>query len=71
VARIEPLPPQVQQQVDAFLACSFVGSPQTVRAGLNDFLAATGVDELIVSSAIFDHAARLRSFELLAAAAGL
>ena len=68
VERIEALPPNVQQQVDAFLGCSFVGSPQTVKAGLESFLAATGADELIVASAIFDHAARIRSYELLASA---
>src|SRR6188768_2170466 len=68
VERIEALPPNVQQQVDAFLGCSFVGSPQTVKAGLESFLADTGADELIVASAIFDHAARVRSYELLAQA---
>jgi alkanesulfonate monooxygenase SsuD/methylene tetrahydromethanopterin reductase-like flavin-dependent oxidoreductase (luciferase family) len=45
---------------------SFVGSPETVRSGLEDFVAETGADELIVASAIHDHAARLRSYELLA-----
>jgi len=69
--RSEPLPPAVQHQLDSFLGCSFVGSPQTVRAGLDDFIAATGADELIVASAIFDHAARVRSYELLAQAAEL
>ena len=44
------------------------GAPSTVRAALTQFVAATGVDELMVNSAIFDHAARLRSFELLAEA---
>jgi luciferase family oxidoreductase group 1 len=63
---IEPLPPHIQQAVDGFLGCSFVGSPATVRAGLDRFLADTGADELIVASAIFDHAARVRSYELLA-----
>jgi luciferase family oxidoreductase group 1 len=66
VERIEPLPPQVQQHVDGFLGCSFVGSPATVRTGLEQFCAATGADELIVASAIFDHAARVRSCQLLA-----
>jgi luciferase family oxidoreductase group 1 len=67
---IDPLPPHVQQSVDAFLGCSFVGSPTTVRAGLETFVAETGADELIVASAIFEHAARLRSYELLSAVAG-
>jgi luciferase family oxidoreductase group 1 len=71
VAQIEPLPPGVQQQVDGFLACSFVGSPATVHAGLQNFIASTGADELIVASAIFDHAARLRSSQLLAEVAQL
>ncbi len=66
VTHLEPLPPPVQQQVHAFLACSFVGSPQTVRAGLEKFTLETGADELIVASAIFDHKARVRSCQLLA-----
>jgi luciferase family oxidoreductase group 1 len=65
---IQALTPAVQQQVDGFLGCSFVGSPQTVKAGLESFLADTAADELIVASAIFDHAARVRSYELLAEA---
>jgi len=48
------------------LACSFVGSPETIRTGLKRFLAQTGADELIVAAAIYDHAARLRSYEILA-----
>ncbi len=68
---IEPLPKHVQHAVDGFLGCSFVGSPATVRAELERFLAQTGADELIVASAIFDPAARLRSYELLAEAAQL
>lgn len=52
------------------LTCSFVGSPETVRRGLQDFLELTGVEELIVASAIFDHAARLHSYEILMDAMG-
>jgi luciferase family oxidoreductase group 1 len=43
-----------------------VGSPATVRRGLEAFLGRTGVDELMVTAAIHDHAARLHSFELVA-----
>ena len=43
-----------------------VGSPATVRKGINAFLERTQVDELMATAAIFDHAARLRSFELVA-----
>ncbi|SDR73965.1 LLM class flavin-dependent oxidoreductase [Opitutus sp. GAS368] len=43
-----------------------VGSPATVKRGLESFLQRTGVDELMVTAAIHDHTARLRSFELVA-----
>jgi luciferase family oxidoreductase group 1 len=56
--------------VGAMLKYSFVGSPATVRRGLEEFAGRTAVDELMVVSAIFDHAARLRSYELLASASG-
>jgi luciferase family oxidoreductase group 1 len=48
------------------LACSFVGSPETVRRTLQAFIERTGADELMVSAAIYDQAARLHSYELLA-----
>jgi alkanesulfonate monooxygenase SsuD/methylene tetrahydromethanopterin reductase-like flavin-dependent oxidoreductase (luciferase family) len=48
------------------LRYSVVGSPLTVRRGLEEFIAMTGVDELMVVSAIYEHAARLRSYEILA-----
>jgi luciferase family oxidoreductase group 1 len=73
-----PLPPPVedidgvltpleQEALEQVLAISFVGRPETVRRGLERFIAATAPDELIVVSQIFDHAARLRSYELSAA----
>jgi luciferase family oxidoreductase group 1 len=46
---------------------SVVGAPPTVRAGIEAFIAQTAVDELMVTAHVFDHAARLRSFELVAA----
>jgi luciferase family oxidoreductase group 1 len=48
------------------LACSVVGGPETIRTGLAAFAASTGADELMVTGQIFDHAARKRSFEILA-----
>ena len=51
--------------------CSVVGGPQAVREGLAAFVARTGADELMVSSHIFDHQARLRSFEIAADAGGI
>ena len=49
---------------------SIVGSPDTVRADLDDFVARTEADELIVVSHIYDHAARLRSYEIVAGVSG-
>jgi len=43
-----------------------VGSPQTVQEGITDFVRRTRVDELMITSAIYDQAARLRSLELVA-----
>ena len=50
------------------LECSAIGSPQTVKAATEAFVERTGADELMITSQIFDHQARLRSFELLARA---
>ena len=57
--------PDEKAHVARMLACSFVGSAETVRAGLERFIADTGADELIVASAIHDHGKRLRSYEIL------
>jgi luciferase family oxidoreductase group 1 len=48
------------------LGYAAVGSPETVREHLKAFLKETGADELIVTTQIFDHASRLRSFEIVA-----
>jgi luciferase family oxidoreductase group 1 len=48
------------------LSCSVVGAPDTVRRGLKVFIERTRADEIMVAGQIFDHGARLRSFELLA-----
>lgn len=57
--------PAEKVQASRMLACSFVGSPETVRRGLQRFLAETGVDEIMVASALHDNKARLRSYTLL------
>lgn len=58
--------PREKAQAMGMLACSFVGAPETVRAGLDRFIAETGADELMVVAAIYDQSARKRSYELLA-----
>ena len=57
--------------VDGFVADHVVGDPDTVRQGLDDLLRRTAADELMVTTNVFDHAERLRSYELIAQAAGL
>jgi alkanesulfonate monooxygenase SsuD/methylene tetrahydromethanopterin reductase-like flavin-dependent oxidoreductase (luciferase family) len=50
------------------LARSIVGSPETVRSGLKALVDETGADEVMVVSDIYEHALRLRSFEIIATA---
>ena len=60
-----------KQQAQRMLARSIVGSVETVRAGIEALVEETKADELIVVSDVYDHATRLRSFELIAEAAGI
>lgn len=53
-------------QVSHMLSCAFVGSPETVHGKLEQFIARTRADELMISAPVFDHQKRLRSIELLA-----
>jgi luciferase family oxidoreductase group 1 len=62
----ETLHPHERAMLDEVLAHSVVGSPETVREGLRAFVERTEADELMVTSQIFEHGARLRSYELLA-----
>ena len=64
---VERLTPGDRRLLDDMLSYSVVGSPATVRSGLEAILARTGADELMLASQIYDHAARLRSYELAAA----
>jgi luciferase family oxidoreductase group 1 len=63
--------PAEKTQAMRMLARSIVGSPDTVGAGIEALVAETGADELIIVSDIYDHATRLRSFELIADVAGV
>ena len=76
-----PLPPPVDNMddfwspmervgVEQALAYSVVGAPVTVRRGLEAFIAETHADELMLTAQIYDHAARLRSFEIAAEMGG-
>lgn len=56
--------PPERSTVERMLRCSVVGSPATVVEGLQSLLEATGADEFLISSPIFDHSLRLRSYGL-------
>jgi luciferase family oxidoreductase group 1 len=62
----EQLPPHAQALLADVLSCSAIGSPQTVRSALAAFIERTQADELMITSQMFDHAARLRSYEIAA-----
>ncbi|MEO8119868.1 MAG: alkane 1-monooxygenase, partial [Rhodoferax sp.] len=56
--------PAERALLDSVLSCSAIGAPGTVRASVNAFIERTGADELMITSQIFDHAQRLRSYEI-------
>ncbi|HEY5228942.1 MAG TPA: LLM class flavin-dependent oxidoreductase [Opitutaceae bacterium] len=58
-----------QAGVEHAFSEAIVGSEATVKRGIVEFVSSTGIDEMIVTAAIFDQAARLRSFEIVAGAA--
>jgi luciferase family oxidoreductase group 1 len=60
------LSPSELTQASQMLRYAVIGSPETVRDGLQAFVDLTAADELMVASAIYDQTARLRSYELLA-----
>jgi luciferase family oxidoreductase group 1 len=60
--------PAEKAHVERMLRYTFVGSEGTVRAGLAKTIAETGADEIMATGMIFDHAARVRSYEILAQA---
>ena len=56
---------RAQMILDKVLECAIFGSRETVEEGLKAFIAAHRPDELMITAQIFDHAKRLRSFELV------
>ena len=62
------LDPQERSILARWFTCSASGTPETVARGLAAFAEQTGVDEIMVTSNIHDHAARLRSYEITAEA---
>jgi luciferase family oxidoreductase group 1 len=64
---LDLLSPPERSMLDSVLSCSAIGAPDTVAAQLKAFIERTGADELMITSQVFDHAARLRSYEITAA----
>jgi luciferase family oxidoreductase group 1 len=62
----DSLPRPQRATLDHLLSCSAIGSPASVASAIDAFVARTAADELMVTSQIYDHSKRLRSFEILA-----
>ncbi|HSM98080.1 MAG TPA: LLM class flavin-dependent oxidoreductase [Gallionella sp.] len=62
----DSIAPHLRDMLDDVLSCSAIGSRDTVKRAVQDFIAQTGADELMITSQIFDHSARLRSYEITA-----
>lgn len=71
-----PLPPPVKNMdaiwteyekatIAQMLSCSFAGSKETINTQVNEFITDTGIDELMVVAHIYDHNARIRSYEIV------
>ncbi|MGB3330710.1 MAG: LLM class flavin-dependent oxidoreductase [Thermomicrobiales bacterium] len=67
----EFITPMEQMQANSMLRYAAVGAPETVKAALTAFRQTAQADELIVVTNTFDHADRIRSYELLADVMGL
>jgi luciferase family oxidoreductase group 1 len=64
----DTLPPQARAMLDQVLTCSAIGDSATVVERMEAFVERTGADELMITSQIYDHQARLRSYEIVAQA---
>ncbi len=67
---LERIGPHERALLDQVLSCASIGTPDVVRSDLQEFARRTGADELMLTSQIFDHGARLRSFQIAAQALG-
>ena len=65
----EELPLESRAILNSVLSASAIGSPDTARRQVEEFMDRTKADELMVTAQVYDHQARLRSFELLMEAA--
>ncbi|MQA96224.1 MAG: MsnO8 family LLM class oxidoreductase [Streptosporangiales bacterium] len=66
-----PYTPMEREIIASRRGSQIVGSPETVRRGIEDLLAATAADELMITTMVHGHEDRLRSYDLVADLAGL
>ncbi|MWA03798.1 MsnO8 family LLM class oxidoreductase [Actinomadura sp. LD22] len=65
-AAAHPYTPLERQMIDSRLADQVMGGPETVKRQMDALIERTGVNEVMVTTQVFDHADRIRSYELLA-----
>ncbi|MDQ3074283.1 MAG: LLM class flavin-dependent oxidoreductase [Pseudomonadota bacterium] len=65
------LPLEFRAMLKSVLGCSAIGAPATVKSATEAFVARTGADELMITSQIFHHQARIKSYEILAETLGM
>ena len=63
---MEQIGPQEQAMLRQLLSCAAIGTPEQVREQMQAFIEKTGANELMIAGQIFDHPARLRSYEIAA-----
>jgi alkanesulfonate monooxygenase SsuD/methylene tetrahydromethanopterin reductase-like flavin-dependent oxidoreductase (luciferase family) len=63
---MDNIAPHQRDVLDEVLSCAAIGSPDIVKHSLQEFITRTGADELMITSQVFDHTARLRSYEITA-----
>ncbi len=61
---LDGIPPHFRDMLDYVLSCAAIGTHDTVKRSLQAFIEQTGADELMITSMMFDHNARLRSYEI-------
>ena len=59
----DPMEEAALQQMTQF---TFIGSPETIEKELNSFIEFAQIDELMITTAVYEHEARLRSYEIVA-----
>jgi luciferase family oxidoreductase group 1 len=58
--------PAEKLRASHMLKYSVVGAPETVREGLRQLVSTTQADEMMIVSNVYDHAKRIRSYEIVA-----